>query len=363
MQFSDPESTAVLLYSYNQGSQLSKNERMTIETALETGRATLLQKISLLGCLRVSSDENSLTKFSALLAELIKTSANLEILAQITFDRNDDHYKSISALWLDALERNPENAAIIFNAAKFHQLFDEQISEKLFSRGLSVDPTNQLKWLTALAQLYTEQSYRSGPRSNECVILAIDYLEKALELADDSSSYVNTYKQMMLNDLISLSLLKEMPCSAKRCGGILLSLAENPIGKILPFAFFWGKLAMLKACLLEDNFSEAEVHFSAICAPSVCYPKDIDLGFILQVSSMGQTNLVLDFLRNYLLALSKDDQISVDDSNLSAGKKESLRILKMNRVLKYKALSVEVEKFMQKVQSGQSLSESDLPKG
>ena len=99
-------------------------------------------------------------------------------------------------LWLQQVDKNPDNAAIIGNAATFFLIHDSNKAEQLFKKAQSLEPKNP-KWSQALAHLYELSSFNRTPSEQSVnAQKALEEMEKSLALVPSEIQ-----KFYMLDDL------------------------------------------------------------------------------------------------------------------------------------------------------------------
>ena len=71
-------------------------------------------------------------------------------------------YAQAKTLWLQQVSDNPQNTAILGNAAAFCLLYDRRTAEDLLKQAQALEPANPA-WSERLAQLYSLDAQSANP--------------------------------------------------------------------------------------------------------------------------------------------------------------------------------------------------------
>ena len=92
-------------------------------------------------------------------------------------------YLQAKKLWLQQIDKDPNNPMVIGNAANFFLLNDSNLAESLFKKAQSLEPKNP-KWPQSLAHLYTLRATHQAPSAqSESSQESLKQMEKSLDLA------------------------------------------------------------------------------------------------------------------------------------------------------------------------------------
>jgi thiol-disulfide isomerase/thioredoxin/tetratricopeptide (TPR) repeat protein len=121
-------------------------------------------------------------------------------------------YFEAKILWLKQIDKDPNNIALIRNAAKFFLRDDSKLTEELLKKAKALEPQNP-EWPESLARLYKLS----------------DNSQKSLELMEQSLALVSSEidKFYMLKDLANIAYKAGDPNKAERYAKELLMLAPK----------------------------------------------------------------------------------------------------------------------------------------
>src|SRR4029077_5025046 len=112
---------------------------------------------------------------------LIEHHPEMDLAAYAKLDPHLDGaaYGQAKAAWLQQLNDNPQNLAILGNAAQFCLIHDRPTAEALLKQAQALDPANPA-WLNQMAQLYALDAKFSDPASaNQAATKALEQMEYA----------------------------------------------------------------------------------------------------------------------------------------------------------------------------------------
>ena len=202
---SDPgEQTAIQLV--REGKSLSQEDAAKLEKSLKTQPDDLSARARLLGYYFASNTSKVWgipgTKGSRRrhILWVIENHPEAEIagLSAATLDPSGHSmadkkgYEQAKELWLKQTSTYNKNTSVLSNAAKFFQLFDKELSEKMLKRAQMVEPdnsewSNRLGYLYALAILGIDMLNQNGfPMSFDPTDIQGEFAKKAREELEES---------------------------------------------------------------------------------------------------------------------------------------------------------------------------------
>jgi len=166
-----------------EGNKLAAEKAQLLEQKLLEDPDNLQTRLTLLGYYTLKTDERDCSKRKDLVIWLIDNKPEINHLGEpwSYFFNDDDNYKEIKKRWMEVIDQNPSNAAILGNAAKFLSHIDRAAAEELFKRASEAAPQNT-DYLRELAWFLNLQNPK---RSLE----ALSTIQKALELEKDSTKH------------------------------------------------------------------------------------------------------------------------------------------------------------------------------
>ena len=119
----------------------------------------------------------------------IRNSPEAEILgmppSRLNHILEPDGYAEAKKAWMSQIDRDPENVTLLGHAADFFMFGDRRTSIKLLERAQSLDPSNP-EWPRKLGHTLGLGTRGPGEGDEEIAERALEHLEKAYELADES---------------------------------------------------------------------------------------------------------------------------------------------------------------------------------
>ena len=139
------------------GQRLSAEEAQALESKLAQEPQDLSARCQLLGyySTRQYSSKSAREARQAHVLWFIQNQPELSLTSNAFLDPISDRsaYDEAKALWLEQTNRNPQNVAILANAAAFCLLHDRPLAEDLLKQAQALEPKNPV-WSEQMAHLY-----------------------------------------------------------------------------------------------------------------------------------------------------------------------------------------------------------------
>jgi tetratricopeptide (TPR) repeat protein len=131
-------------------------------------------------------------------------------------------YAQVIALWQQVLAKNPDNPAILRNAASACAPADDTLAEQWLRHGSELEPKNA-DWPSRLAELYEVRMIHAAPDSRaKAATDALAQRQKAFDLEKNAANRFAIFTQMPRDAYESGDTIK-----AKHLAQQLLGMAEN----------------------------------------------------------------------------------------------------------------------------------------
>lgn len=183
----------------------------------------------------------------------IRNSPESEILgmppSQINHILEPDGYEEAKEAWMSQIDREPENATLLGHAADFFRFEDRRTSIKLLKRAQSLEPYNP-EWPSELGRILSLGIRGPGEGDPRFAEEALEYLEKAYELADES------LRDSLLEDLAKGAYSADQLDKAHHYAGLMLQNTEagwNSGNRV-----HHGNLVLGRIALREGKIEEAK---------------------------------------------------------------------------------------------------------
>lgn len=174
------------------GGKLTPEKAESLEAELGRDPENLFARAELLGYYaRQVRDDSARARRHEHVLWLIKNAPGTNALdsseAMIAHRLYPKAYQEATRLWTAHLESNPNNLAILRNAAQFHTLGDRTTAIQLLERAQALDDRNPL-WARELGHLHSlDMQSSSGPPDTDAAAQALAQFERAIELSDERS--------------------------------------------------------------------------------------------------------------------------------------------------------------------------------
>jgi tetratricopeptide (TPR) repeat protein len=191
----DSNSSAVICSPENlemvaiHGKDLTAKDAETLEEQLRNEPNDLVTRAKLLGfyfSLRYASGQAK-EQYSQHVFWIIENKPDSNIagspFAELNRIIDSQAYLQAKKLWLQQIDKYPNNPMVIGNAANFFLLNDSNLAESLFKKAQSLEPKNP-KWPQSLAHLYELGAYhQTSSEQSENAKKSLAQMEKSLDLA------------------------------------------------------------------------------------------------------------------------------------------------------------------------------------
>ena len=170
------------------GRNLTPEKVESLEAELARDPGNLFARAKLIGYYdRQFRDRSARARRHEHVLWLIKNAPESDVLAsgeaRINGYFGADAYREGSDLWSSHLERDPNNLAMLENAAAFHTLGDRTTAIQLLERAQALDDANP-SWARELGHLHSLDMQRGGgPPDTDAAARALSQFERALELS------------------------------------------------------------------------------------------------------------------------------------------------------------------------------------
>jgi RNA polymerase sigma factor (sigma-70 family) len=170
-----------------------------------------------------------------------------------------DAYAQAKATWLQQVQANPQNVAILGNAAQFFTLQDRATAEDLLKQAQALEPTNPA-WFSQMAGLYALDGLSAAPAAaRQAAVKALEQMEYAqANTTGDQQRFHN------LDQLAQMALDAGELEKARTYAASLLQQAGTPqAGWNYGDAIYRGNLVLGRIALRSGNLAEAEQYLLA----------------------------------------------------------------------------------------------------
>lgn len=200
------------------GDKLSAGEAAELEQKLSGNPEDITSLTMLLGYYsrRMYTDKSIRQKREKYILRLIANHPDAEVLG-VPYGRLDlimDNYAEAKKLWLEQLEKRPDDIKIIVNAAHFFAIGDTDLAIKYFERAITLDPKNARMWYWQLGSIYNLKGM-FGDKKNP---VAPQDAEAAFKNA--LRAYENAYSNSTAKEQEDSFVLKPIAESAFKSGDL-----------------------------------------------------------------------------------------------------------------------------------------------
>ena len=243
------------------GRNLTPEQVASLEEKLATDPDDLPARTQLLGFyggVRSIRDQSAKEAKREHVLWFIRNSPESEVLgmppSQINHILEPDGYAEAKEAWMSQIDREPENATLLGHAADFFMFEDRRTSIKLLKQAQSLDPSNP-EWPRKLGHILRLGLRGPGEGDPRFAEDALEQLEKAYELADDS------LRDSLLEDLAKGAYSADQLDKAHQYAELMLQNTEA--GWNFGNRVHHGNLVLGRIALREGNIEEAKSRLTA----------------------------------------------------------------------------------------------------
>ena len=182
-------------------------------------------------------------------------------LVSVSSSMDGELYDLAKDLWLSHIQRNPRDARLIGNAAKFVTWHDELLSEELFRRCKAIEPENP-EWAWHLGDLYSRwRRHRPKQPEVDWGAMSLAEYERILTQAPDTD-----WTLLVLPDLATAAFQAGDFATARVHGDRMLALAaraSNPWRARR--ATHHGHLILGRVALAQGDVEQAKSRLMSHC--------------------------------------------------------------------------------------------------
>jgi predicted Zn-dependent protease len=210
------------------GGRLSEDEARKLESQVAASPGDIEARTRLLGYyfLRSRRSEEARTAREGHILWLIRNRPDAEVLGMpygyLDPVLDGSAYAEANTAWLEQVDRDPQNAALLGRAASSMLIHDAAAAESLFKRAEAADPGNP-EWSERLGQLYAlGLSRKDGEERQASAKTALDTYERSLELTKDTER-----RGAMLPELAKVALEAGQTAKARAYAEELLKATDQ----------------------------------------------------------------------------------------------------------------------------------------
>ena len=199
-------------------------------------------------------------------------------------------YVEIKKLWLETIERYPENAKILGNAVNFLQHYDRDLVEELLSKAKKIEP-NKAKWAERLGHAYQLRMIgkKNKQELKQWADKALEQFEFAIKLAK-SPKRISSLKAHAAKASLGAGKLEK----AKAYSEELLEEA----GDTGPDAIHYGNTVLGRLALQGGDLPQAKEHLlesGRVSASPVLGSFGPSMVLANELLEKGETEVVLEY--------------------------------------------------------------------
>ena len=242
----------------SKGGRLSATEAQMLEKQLAANPQSLGTRAQLLGYYYGKRRSNP-RRHAEHLLWFIRNAPESEVLdsspAHIFPMFNADGYLEAKRAWQRLVQEEPENVAILRNAASFHRRSDATLSATLLQRAEALEPSNP-EWARQLARLHWREA-RIFPEARDSggAARALADFERAYELSE-----AGDHADLMPDLALAAFAARD---NEKARGYAMVMLEAPPNRRDRGDSIHYGNLVLGHVALSEDNVAEARARLLA----------------------------------------------------------------------------------------------------
>jgi hypothetical protein len=240
------------------GGKLSADEVLKLESQVAASPGDVEARTRLLGYyfLRSHRSEEARTARQGHILWLIRNRPDAEVLgtpyAQLDAILDGSVYTEGRAAWMEQVDRDPQNAALLGRAASYMLIHDAATAESLYKRAEAADPGNP-EWSERLGQLYAlGLSHKDGEERQASAKTALDTYERSLALTKETER-----RGAMLPELAKVALEAGQTAKARAYAEELLKATDQDDWNY-GNAIHHGHLILGRIALLEGDMEAAK---------------------------------------------------------------------------------------------------------
>jgi hypothetical protein len=127
----------------------------------------------------------------------------------------------VKTAWIKQRAKDPNNTALLENAANFFLAGDDTISEEIYQHCIDLEPKDP-KWLEKLAELYERRALKTPANQAEWAAQALAERDKLFLLNTDVRARFDSFIEMPRDAFLSNDIPR-----AKQLASQLLAMADN----------------------------------------------------------------------------------------------------------------------------------------
>jgi hypothetical protein len=212
---------------------------------------------------------------------------------------DDELLSSAGPIWLKQVERNPEDAQILCNAALFMLASDELLSVELLRRCKQLEPSSA-RWPFELGCIHLRQSRRDLGigRKNWAAAIAVGEFQNSLTLASDGDLC-----QLTLIQLADVAFEAGFYDKSREAGEQLLARAATAqTARERGAAVYRGNLILGRVAACYGDLDRAKHHLSQTFSPVNSRPHvfielgQFNMALAKDLLRLGERETVIDYI-------------------------------------------------------------------
>ena len=200
---------------------------------------------------------------------------------RIDADLDPQGYARVIALWQQLQTKDPDNLALLRNAANAYSPADDAVAEELLLHGGELQPKNP-EWPLRVARLYEFRAQRSPEHREKTAAMALAQRQKGCDLEHDANRRFAAFTEIPRDAFVSGDYIR-----AKRSAQQLIAMAESfrgdpnygnaiHVGNIVlgRVAIHMGDIQTAEACLLAASQTPGSAQLSST-GPDMSLAKEL----------------------------------------------------------------------------------------
>jgi len=342
---------------YLNGIELTPDEAAALEIELEQQPDDLDSRLTLMGYYEFRDDEDEEAQSAHRRHALwfIEHAPESEHISQLfyplIFDQTSDpeRYARAETLWLEHIERDPDDVDLLENAAKFLMWSDPELATGALTSMQHHQPDNP-EWHERLGDIYHRRMYEDPARTDvEAARTAFDHYRKAHDLIQDkaSQSFVGKAASYTIGTIFSLGvgsnedydihmtdhLLELIASTAFEAGELVqaehyarIMLSAGPESWLYDHFHHTGNIVLGRIAVANHDIDSAKSHLmnsvmiSNALNLKLQYP-DVDLA--RELLHAGESEVTIEYFKR-LLAISDHPEIGTWIEEIRSGNDPTL---------------------------------------